>query len=61
MTNIDYRTTFFEFPQLTKIHGEPDYDTLHRLHNELKSNAGSVPSTLGGGAHGHLGLILDAQ
>ena len=26
--------------------------------NELKANASSVPMTLGGGTHGHLGLVL---
>lgn len=58
--NIDYRSTYFEHPALTKIHGEPTYDTLQRLHNELKSNASSVPSTLGGGSHGHLGLVVSS-
>ena len=28
------------------------------MKNELKANAQSVPSTLGGGRHGHLGLVL---
>ena len=57
-SNIDYRSNYFEHATLTKIHGEPTYDTLQRLHNELKSNAASVPSSLGGGAHGHLGLVV---
>lgn len=57
-SNVDYRSNYFEHPTLTKIHGEPTYDTLQRLHNELKSNASSVPLTLGGGLHGHLGLVL---
>ena len=29
--------------------------------NELKQNASSVYSNLGGGAHGHLGLLLSPQ
>ena len=57
-SNIDYRSNYFEHATLTKIHGEPTYDTLQRLHNELKSNATAVPTTLGGGAHGHLGLVV---
>lgn len=57
-TNIDYATTYFEFPTLTKIHGEPDYHTLRAMHDEIKSNAIAVASTLGGGTHGHLGLVL---
>ena len=51
---------FFWFKELTKIHGEPTYDDLQNLHKQLKTNATSVPSNLGGGAHGHLGLILSA-
>lgn len=57
---IDYKT-FFEYPTVTRIHGQPTYETLQRLYNELKSNAGSIPSSLGGGANGHLGLILDPR
>ena len=57
-TNIDYVDTYFEFPTLTKIHGEPTYFQLKELKNELKSNASSVTTDLGGGANGHLGLVL---
>lgn len=55
---VDYKSNFFELPTLTRIHGEPTYETLQRLHNEFKTNAGAVPSTLGGDNHGHLGLVL---
>ena len=57
-TTVDYAGTYFEFPVLTKIHGEPTYENLHTLKNQLKSNAQSLVSNLGGGAHGHLGLVL---
>ena len=57
-TNIDYVDTYFENSVLTKIHGEPTFVTLKAIKNELKSNACSVTSDLGGGAHGHLGLVL---
>ena len=47
------------FPtQLTPIMGEPTYATLKTLKDHLKANATSVPTTLGGGNHGYLGLIL---
>ena len=49
-TNIDYVDTYFEFPTLTKIHGEPTYFHLKELKNELKANAASVTSDLGGGS-----------
>ena len=58
---IDYRSTFFDYPSLTKITGEPSLSTLMTLRNELKANAQSVESNLGGGAHGHLGLVVPAS
>ena len=57
-TSIDYVNTYFEYPTLTKIAGEPSFESLRNLHDEIKSNAMSVASTLGGGQHGHLGLVL---
>ena len=56
-TNIDY-TTFFAVKVLPRIHGEPDYVQLKNLRDLLKANASRVTSELGGGGHGHLGLIL---
>jgi hypothetical protein len=55
---VNYREFFFEHPDLTKIIGIPTYDTLHKLNQEIKSNATSVHSNLGGGQHGHLGLVI---
>ena len=43
---------------LTRIVGEPDYSSLHTLYKEVKANAASVRSTLGGGRHGHLGMVI---
>ena len=50
--------TYFQHKVLTRIHGQPTYDTLQTLSTEIKANAASVPSTLGGGSYGHLGLVL---
>eukprot|EP00957_Ditylum_brightwellii_P006179 467292-Ditylum_brightwellii.AAC.1 len=55
---IDYRNMYFELPNLSKIHGEPMNGSLLILKNEVKANAMTVPNTLGGGACGHLGLVL---
>ena len=61
-TGINYRETYFEFPELTKLQGEPDCESLFSLRNELKANAQAVYSNLSDGAHGHLALVLsDAQ
>ena len=40
------------------IEGEPTYATLKHNEKLLIENASSIQSTLGGGNHGYLGLIL---
>ena len=54
----DYKNQFFQYPKLTKIRGEPTTASLINLQNEVKTNAMTVHTTLGGGHHGHLGLVL---
>ena len=62
MTNSGSRVEdMFEFPVLTRILGPLNYRVLNAMRDELKSNAASVDSDLGGGANGHLGLVLTAQ
>jgi hypothetical protein len=46
---------------LKRIHGQPTYETLQNLSTEIEANAALVPSTLGGGQYGHLGLILSVD
>ena len=58
MSNTNYRLQYFPSKEFTKISWEPTYYTLHNLHKQIKSNVASVPSTLGGGQHGHLSLVL---
>ena len=60
-TNVDYVNNFFEHPELTRIAGRPSYQTLTVMRRELKANACSVYSNLGGGAHGHLFLVTTPQ
>lgn len=55
--DFDYKNTHFEFPELTKIHGEPSTQSLITLQREIRANADSVNTTLGGGSLGHLGLV----
>ena len=54
---VDYKIIYFQVPDLTKIHGEHTYPQLQPLLNQIKANASSVQSDLGGGIHGHLGLV----
>eukprot|EP00957_Ditylum_brightwellii_P046501 3528916-Ditylum_brightwellii.AAC.1 len=39
--------------------GEPSYENINTLNLDLYENAGAVPTTLGGGAHGHVRLIMN--
>ena len=55
---IDIKQTYFDYPELTKILGKPTLAALIKLQNELKANAQAVPTTLGGGANEHLGLVV---
>ena len=56
---INYKDTFFEYPDVIKIHGQPTPETLIQLKKELKANAASVPSNLSDGLNGHLGTVLN--
>jgi hypothetical protein len=53
-------TISFPLPVLTPVNGEPNYASLQLLQSELSSNAMSQFSNRGGGAHGHLGVLLSA-
>lgn len=52
------KDTYFQHKVLTRIHGKPTYESLQNILTELKANASSVPSNIGGGIHGHLGLLV---
>ena len=57
-TPTHYRDLYFEHKNLTRISGEPTFASLHRMLLEPKSNTASVHSTLGGGSHGFVVVIL---
>ena len=59
--DIDYKNNLFEHPELSRIIGEPTTATLITLLAEVRDNAGSVQTDLGGGAHGHLSLVCNAE
>jgi hypothetical protein len=40
------------------MHGQPENQDLDLLEDEFLQIASSIYSTLGGGAHGHAGLLL---
>ena len=58
-TNL--KEIYFKHAALTPISGNPKYDDLQSMYCQCKANVQSVPSILGGGAHGHLSLIISAN
>ena len=57
----NYRETLFTYPDLSPIHGEPTYESLKLMTNQLKANARAVRTPLGGGQHGYLGLLISPE
>ena len=53
-----YRENLFPHSELSKIVGKPTYSDILTLRREVSANLASVPSTLGGGQFGHIGLAL---
>jgi hypothetical protein len=50
--------TSFPQPILPTVQGDPDYQTIHAIRKLLQPNARAIDTHLGGGALGHLGLIV---
>jgi hypothetical protein len=48
----------FHNPFLPKIDSEPTFEDIQITTSLLNANAISIPSMAGGGAHGHLGIIM---
>ena len=49
---------YFEYPELSKIHGEPNHLTILNLTKEVKANLQSQRSEIGGGHYGYLWMIM---
>jgi hypothetical protein len=45
-------------PILPTVQGEPDYQTIRAIRKLLQANSRAINTHLGGGAFGHLGLIV---
>jgi hypothetical protein len=58
MTNLEQETRkAIAECTVTQIHGQPRNQDIDHLDNELTAIASSFPSKLGGGIHGHAGLV----
>ena len=47
--SVTYKDALFERSNLTPIDGEPTFETLHKLFNDIKANSKAVYSNIGGG------------
>ena len=59
-TTVDDIVAKFPTKTLLPITAKPDYDSISQLNQLMYGNAATLPTTLGGGAHGHVGLIIKA-
>ena len=57
-TSVDNIVAKFPTKILPLIPGEPDYDCISQLNKIMYGNAETLSTTLGGGANGHVGLIM---
>jgi len=57
----DMLDIYFQHKMQTSIVGQPHFGSLQVLREELKANASSVTSTLGGGMYGNLSLLITSQ
>ena len=57
-SSTNYKGILYEKASLTPICGEPTFEALHKLQNKIKANTKADYSNIGGGAYGHLGLVL---
>ena len=60
-STINFRNSAFEITNLTRIDGEPDFKSIRTLQQKLIINTQCVHSDLGGGAYGHLGLVISPE
>ena len=59
--SVDDVVSKFPMKKMPKIDGEPDYGNINKMMQLLYGNAASLPTTLGGGQHGNIGIIMTPQ
>ena len=55
---VDNIIAKFPVKNIPAITGEPDYEAINNMVQTLYGNAASLARTLGGGRHGHIGIIM---
>ena len=59
--SVDDVIAKFPMKAMPKIDGEPDYGNINTMMQLLYGNAASLLTALGGGQHGHIGVIITLQ
>ena len=54
----DFRKTYFLYPELDHVHGQPTIHQIVQVYKQLKQNVASIPTNLAEGQHGFLPLVL---
>ena len=58
LANTNMCELYFEHKMLTRIADKPMFVSLHQLILQLNTGTSSIFTTLGGGTHGYVGIIL---
>ena len=56
--SVDDIVAKFPMKKLPRIDGEPTYESINDMMQMLYANAATLSTTIGGGIHGHIGLIM---
>ena len=57
-SSVNLLELYFEYKDLSRIQGEPTFESMYKMLLELKANCSPVPCSLGGGAHGYAKIIV---
>ena len=58
ITTVEKYIKTFPITTLTRIGGQPTYEQIKEINEELNANAASIVTSRGGGAHGHLAMTV---
>ena len=59
--SVDDVVSTFPMKKMPKIDGDPDYSNINTMMQLLYGNSALLPTTLGGGQHGQIGIIMTPQ
>ena len=59
--SVDYVVSKFPIKKMPKSNGESDYSKISTMMQLMYGNAYFLPTMLGGGQHGNIGIIMTPQ